>query len=68
MTLTDGTTWVCQVDDMSGSVAKPLTARQEEEKFRSLAQVWDSSCVEELLGTVMHLEQQERLPDLSGTK
>lgn len=68
VTLTDGTTWVCQVDDMSGSVAKPLTARQEEEKFRSLAQVWDSSCVEELLGTVMHLEQQERLPDLSGTK
>ena len=53
---------------MSGSVAKPLTARQEEEKFRSLAQVWDSGRVEELLDTVMQLEQQKRLPDLSGTK
>ena len=68
MTLKDGSTRVCQVDDMSGSVAKPLTACQEEEKFRSLAQVWDSGRVEELLDTVMQLEQQKRLPDLSGTK
>lgn len=68
VTLKDGSTRVCQVDDMSGSVAKPLTACQEEEKFRSLAQVWDSGRVEELLDTVMQLEQQKRLPDLSGTK
>ena len=65
VTLTDGTCRVCQVDDMSGSDAKPLTARQEEEKFRSLAQVWNGGRVEELLHAVMCLEQQKRLPDLS---
>lgn len=65
VTLTDGTCRVCQVDDMSGSVAKPLTARQEEEKFCSLAQVWNGGRVEELLHAVMCLEQQKRLPDLS---
>ena len=64
VTLTDGTSRVCQVDDMSGSVAKPLTARQEEEKFRSLAGAWDCRRAEELLHTVMCLEQQKSLPDL----
>lgn len=68
VTLTDGTTRVCQVDDMSGSVTKPLTAHQEKEKFLSLAQVWDSGRAGTLFDTVMALEQQAGLPDLSGTK
>lgn len=65
VTLKDGSTRQCQVDDMSGSVAKPLSARQEADKFISLAQVWDSRKAEKLLETVMHLEETKLLPDLS---
>lgn len=65
VTLKDGTTRACQVDDMSGSVSRPLTARQEADKFLSLAQVWNSRRTEPLLRDILHLEEQAALPDLS---
>lgn len=64
VTLTDGTTRVCQVDDMSGSVRKPLTPAQEEEKFLSLARVWSPEGAGRLLEQVLQLETLETLPDL----
>ena len=36
--LTDGTRRVCQIDDMSGSVAVPLSPRQELDKFQGLVE------------------------------
>lgn len=38
VTLTDGTQRICQIDDMSGSVAVPLSPRQELDKFLGLVE------------------------------
>lgn len=66
ITLTDGTQRVCQVDDMSGSVAVPLSSKQEMDKFLGLT--------EELMGTeearrladaILTVETLDKLPDLA---
>ena len=66
VTLTDGRKLTCQVDDMSGSVAVPLSPKQETDKFLGLAAAaMDQERVEVLLDAVLHLETLERLPDLA---
>lgn len=66
VTLTDGRKLTCQVDDMSGSVAVPLSPKQETDKFLGLAAAaMDQERAEVLLDAVLHLETLERLPDLA---
>lgn len=64
--LKDGSQLIRQVDDMSGSVAVPLTPRQERDKFLGLAVVaMDEDRAEALLERIMRVETLEVLPDLS---
>jgi len=66
VTLKDGRELVCQVDDMSGSVAVPLSPRQETDKFLGLAgSAFGQERVRSLLDAILHLESLERLPDLA---
>lgn len=65
VTLKDGQKLVCQVDDMSGSVAVPLSPKQERDKFLGLAaSSMDQKRAGALLDAVMRVETLERLPDL----
>jgi 2-methylcitrate dehydratase PrpD len=56
-----------QVDDMSGSVRMPLSARQEEDKFLSLA---GSACddqerIRRCMEEILRIDSLDRLPDLA---
>lgn len=65
--LEDGRKVVCQVDDMSGSVAAPLSLKQESDKFLGLAEpLLGRRGAEDLMNAVLRAETLEVLPDLSG--
>lgn len=65
VTLSNGETAVCQVDDMSGSVASPLSPQRERDKFLDLAvPPLGRERAEALMDAVLRLETLDRLPDL----
>ena len=53
------------IDDMSGSTSCPLTPNQEKDKFVGLAQIIPGSRVQKIMETVLAIDGEERLPDLS---
>lgn len=66
VTLTEGRNLTCQVDDMSGSVAVPLSPKQETDKFLGLAAAaMNQEQAAVLLDAVLRLEILECLPDLA---
>lgn len=61
----DGDSLVKQIDDMSGSIACPLTEEQEMEKFLGLAQeAMPAAEAERLIRTITSIETAQRLPRL----
>jgi len=56
-----------RIDDMSGSVRVPLTKRQEENKFVSLAgfAYEDPLRVQRCLQDILRVDSLDRLPDLA---
>lgn len=66
VTTTDGRTLTCQVDDMSGSVAVPLSPKQERDKFLSLVvPEFGQARTDALLNMLLQIETLPRLPDLA---
>ncbi len=66
VTLESGEALTCQIDDMSGSVAAPLSPERERDKFLDLAvPSLGRERAEELLEDLARLERLERLPDLA---
>lgn len=66
VTLMDGRSLTCQIDDMSGSVAVPLSPKQETDKFLGLVAVqMVAEKAQELLDSVLHIENLEKLPALA---
>lgn len=67
LTTKDGAELTEQVDDMSGSVARPLTEEQEKRKFRGLAgegmEEWE---VAQLLSTILMIDRVEKLPGIGN--
>lgn len=62
----DGSTLTDQVDDMSGSIAVPLSSKQEKDKFIGLAgSVLGEEKAAKLMDTVLQIEVLSKLPDLS---
>jgi 2-methylcitrate dehydratase PrpD len=58
-----------QIDDMSGSVAVPLTEIQEQTKFMGLAQVvFQQETAEKIMKDILKIETLNRLPDLQGER
>ena len=65
VTLRDGSRHVCQIDDMSGSTAVPLSEKQECDKFIGLVEGTFSLERTELLMTqILNVERTTHLPDL----
>ena len=65
ITLQSGEKLVCQIDDMSGSVAVPLSQRQEEEKFLNLtAGNMRPEAARKLMEDILHMDELSLLPDL----
>lgn len=65
VTLSNGETAICQVDDMSGSVASPLSPQRERDKFLDLAvPPLGQERAEALMDAVLRIETLDRLPDL----
>lgn len=63
--LKDGREDSIQVDDMSGSVGRPLSKKQELDKFHSLTrQVLPVEGREGLIQAVLHMEELKSLPNL----
>lgn len=61
----DGSERVCRVDDMSGSVAVPLTPKQEHDKFVGLAQaVMSEAQAEKCFEEIMQIETLPQMPRL----
>ncbi len=66
VTLKDGQKRVCQIDDMSGSVAAPLSPRQEMDKFMGMAKMaLGEERAGQLCEDIRKIETLKRLPDLS---
>lgn len=66
VTLEDGRKLACQIDDMSGSVAVPLSPRQEADKFLSLAAPGlGRQGAEALMENILRIDTLASLPDLS---
>lgn len=66
VTLKDGSVHVCQIDDISGSPAAPLTREQEKSKFAGLVSpVLGTKRMEELSEKLLCIDKLERLPDLA---
>lgn len=64
--LKNGEQKICQIDDMSGSVAVPLSITQETDKFKGLAsQAYGSEKVKQLQEEILRVEVLKRLPDLA---
>lgn len=65
VTLKNGGTYVCQIDDMSGSVAVPLSPKQETDKFAGLAEaVLGAEKSQTLARDILRIETLSKLPDL----
>lgn len=67
VTMKNGDVVEKRIDDMSGSVRIPLTKKQEEEKFISLAgfAYEDSDKILRLLENILRIESLIRMPDLA---
>lgn len=66
VTMRDASIKTCQIDDMSGSVNKPLTPKQERDKFMGLAQeAFPAEKAGGLLEHILQIDGEERLADLS---
>ena len=66
VTLKDGSVHVCQIDDISGSPAAPLTREQEKSKFAGLVSpVLGVKRMEELSEKLLCIDKLERLPNLA---
>ncbi|MBR0130539.1 MAG: MmgE/PrpD family protein, partial [Firmicutes bacterium] len=66
LTLKDGSTVSFQTDDMSGSIAKPLSPEQEQDKFMSLgSEAFGRERLEKLCSDILRIEELEKLPDLA---
>lgn len=65
VTMDDGTEYIKQVDDMSGSVATPLSGKQEQDKFMGLVTTaFGEERASRLLSSVLSIEQLDELPSL----
>ena len=65
ITCTDGSRRVCQIDNMSGSVAVPLSPEQEQSKFLGLAAAcMDLPQAQRLVEEVLRIEQEQTLPQV----
>lgn len=65
ITCTDGSRRVCQIDNMSGSVAVPLSPEQEQSKFLGLAAAcMDLPQAQRLMEEVLRIEQEQTLPQV----
>lgn len=63
--LEDGAVIQEMIDDMSGSVKKPLTSEQEKEKFYSLVEPkFGRKRTKELIHLILDIDALEKLPDL----
>lgn len=63
----DASELAVQVDDMSGSVAKPLTEEQEKRKFEGVAgEGMEKSRVYQLEDTILMLDMVEKLPAIGS--
>ena len=66
VTLKDGSRHVCQIDDMSGSAAVPMSEKQERDKFMGLVEgVFSPERSEQLMEQILKADRIERLLDLS---
>lgn len=66
VTLEDGQKLVCQIDDMSGSTAAPLSFKQEADKFLGLTvPALGRQEAESLMDKIMTIDTLAALPDLS---
>ena len=66
VTMNDGTKLVKQIDDMSGSLAVPLSAKQEADKFIGLtAPVMGEERANKIMEAVLRIEELDRLPNLA---
>lgn len=64
--LNGGQKLVCQIDDMSGSVAVPLLPRQERDKFIGLAvPTLGEKRAETLMEDILNIDGMEKLPNLA---
>ena len=64
VTTADGRQYVCQIDDMSGSVAVPLSEKQEQDKFRSLAESKLGQSAQPLMEQLLQIERLPALPKI----
>ena len=64
VTTADGRSYVCQIDDMSGSVAVPLSAKQEQNKFCGLAEPLLGGDTPLLMERLLRVDRLESLPKL----
>ncbi len=66
VTMKDGTVFIKQIDDMSGSVSVPLTSEQEQDKFMGLATAtFDAVKSKSLMAEILEIDRLSKLPDLS---
>lgn len=65
VTLRDGSRHVCQIDDMSGSTAVPLSPRQEIDKFTGLAEpALGCERTRALAEDILRIDTLPRLPEI----
>ena len=64
VTTADRRQYVCQIDDMSGSVAVPLSEKQEQDKFRSLAESTLGQSAQPLMEQLLQIERLPVLPKI----
>ena len=64
VTTADGQRYVCQIDDMSGSVAVPLSEKQEQDKFRGLAEPLLGQGAQTLMERLLRIDSLSTLPRL----
>lgn len=64
VTTKDGKQYVCQIDDMSGSVAVPLSPKQEQNKFRGLVEPLLGEDTDRLMEQLLQIDSLPALPDL----
>lgn len=66
VTLKDGTVRVCQIDDISGSPAVPLTPEQEKDKFAGLVRpIFGEARMNELIEQILNIDEKVSLPNLA---
>jgi 2-methylcitrate dehydratase PrpD len=65
--LKDGVIYEKQVDYAKGTIGKPMTGRELEDKFRNLtSRLLSDDRREEIIGVVSGLEQSDNVADLAA--